>query len=172
MVSKESQQAWVVANHRHHASSVWAPVDGVSQQDKSVLFTEVESMDQGAERGKMAVNVPDSEDVMPNIEPPLKVGFQRVVPSTKVRREFFFARQGCIHQGEVSPCPMLLPEVIVASSVGTVGEADFATFFTSGKELGRGRGVGRGGTSAFVGHLAGTHDIGDGGLDVKDFDGG
>jgi hypothetical protein len=60
-------------------------------------------VDQGAKGGKMAVNVANSKDAMPGIEPPLKVGFQRVIPSTKVRREFFFARQGCIHQGEVSP---------------------------------------------------------------------
>lgn len=103
MVSKEGQQAGVVANQRHNPSSVWAAIDGVPQENKAVLFTEFESVNQGAKRGKMAVDVSNSKDAVPGIEPPLKVGFQCVIPSTKVRRELFFARQGCIHQGEDSP---------------------------------------------------------------------
>jgi hypothetical protein len=103
MVSEEGQQAWVVANQRHNPRSVWAAVDGIPQEDNPVVIPEFETVDQGAKGGKMAVNVANSKDAMPGIEPPLKVGFQRVIPSAKVRREFFFARQGCIHQGEVSP---------------------------------------------------------------------
>ena len=103
MVSKEGQQAGVVANQRHNPSSVWAAIDGVPQENKAVLFTEFEAVNQGAKRGKMAVDVSNSKDAVPGIKPPLKVGFQRVIPSTKVRRELFFARQGCIHQGEDSP---------------------------------------------------------------------
>jgi hypothetical protein len=60
-------------------------------------------VDQGTKRGKVAMNVSDGKNAMSSIEPSLKVGFQRVISSTKVGREFFFARQGCIHQGEDSP---------------------------------------------------------------------
>jgi hypothetical protein len=51
-------------------------------------------VDQGTKRGKVAMNVSDGKNAMSSIEPSLKVGFQRVISSTKVRREFFFARQG------------------------------------------------------------------------------
>ncbi len=60
-------------------------------------------MDEGAKRGKVAMDVSNGKDAMPGIEPSLKVGFQRVIPSTKVQREFLFARQGRIHQGKNFP---------------------------------------------------------------------
>ncbi len=103
MVSNEGQQARVAANQRHNTSSVRASIDGVPQEDEPVVIPEFEAVDQGAKRGKVAMDVSNSKDTMPGIEPPLKVGFQRVIPSTKVGREFLFARQGCIHQGDDFP---------------------------------------------------------------------
>jgi len=49
------------------------------------------------------MHVTDGKDAVASIKPPLEVGFQRMIPSTKVGREFFFARQGFVHQGEDSP---------------------------------------------------------------------
>ena len=103
MVSNEGQQARVAANQSHNTRSVRASIDGVPQEDEPVVIPEFESVDQGAKRGKVAMDVSNSKDTMPGIEPPLEVGFQRVIPSTKVQREFLFARQGRIHQGKNFP---------------------------------------------------------------------
>ncbi len=103
MVSNEGQQARIAANQRYNTSSVRAAIDGISQDDKPVGISKFEAVDEGAKRGKVAMDVSNGKDAMPGIEPSLKVGFQRVIPSTKVQREFLFARQGRIHQGKNFP---------------------------------------------------------------------
>ena len=60
-------------------------------------------MHQRSERSEVAVYVANGKDTVAGIKATLEVGFQRMIPSTEVRRELFFARQGFIHQGEDSP---------------------------------------------------------------------
>ena len=103
MVANQGQHAWIVTNQGHDTGRVRAAVNRVPEEDKPVLLTQMQPMHQRSKRRKMTVHVTDGEDAVASIEATLEVGFQRVIPPTKVRRELFFARQGFVHQGEDSP---------------------------------------------------------------------
>ncbi len=103
MIAEQRQQTWVIANVGHNPGRIRAAVNGVPEEDKPILVPQTEPMHQRSERGEVAVDVANGKDAVAGIKATLEVGFQRVIPSTMVRRELFFARQGFIHQGEDSP---------------------------------------------------------------------
>ena len=103
MIAEQRQQPWVVANVGHNPGRIRAAVNRVPKEDKPILLPQTEPMHQRSERGEVTVDVTNGKDTVASIKATLEVGFQRVVPSTEVRRELFFARQGFVHQGEDSP---------------------------------------------------------------------
>lgn len=103
MIAEQRQQAWVVANVGHNPGRIRAAVDRIPKEDEPILIPQTEPMHQRSERGEVTVDITNGKDTVAGIKATLEVGFQRVVPSTEVRRELFFARQGFVHQGEDSP---------------------------------------------------------------------
>ncbi len=103
MIAEQGQQAWVIANVGHNPGRIRTAVNRVPEEDKPIFGPQTEPMHQRSERGEVTVDVTNGKDPVASIKATLEVGFQRVVPSTEVRRELFFARQGFVHQGEDSP---------------------------------------------------------------------
>ena len=103
MISEQRQQPWVIANVGHNPGRIRTAVNCVAEEDKPIFVPQTEPMHQRSEGCEVAVYVTDGKDTVASIKATLEVGFQRMIPSTEVRRELFFARQGFIHQGEDSP---------------------------------------------------------------------
>ncbi len=103
MVAHQGQHPGVVAEEGHNTGRVGAAINRIAKQDQPIFIAQPEPVDQGAQRSEVAMHISHGKHAMASIKAALEVGFQRVIPSTEVRREFIFARQGFIHQGEDSP---------------------------------------------------------------------
>jgi len=103
MVSEDGVDARVASHVGDDPSRVRSSIDGIPQQHQPIFLAQAQAVDQRSKRGQMPMDIADCKDAMASIQPPLKVGFQGMVPPSLVRRELRFARQGYVHQGEFSP---------------------------------------------------------------------
>ena len=102
MIAEQRQQTWVIANVGHNPSRIRAAVNGVPEEDKPILVPQTEPVHQRSERGEVAVDVANGKDTVAGIKATLEVGFQRVIPSTMVRRELFLHDKASFTRGRFS----------------------------------------------------------------------
>jgi hypothetical protein len=76
MVPFDAHDSWIVSNQRDQARRIGASIDEVTKADNTIFFAKSQAMEQGSKRGNMPVNVTNSDDTMPRIQPCLKIGLK------------------------------------------------------------------------------------------------
>ena len=76
MVPFDAHDSWIVSNQGDEACGIWASIDEVAEADHAVFFSKLQSMEQGSKRCNVAVNVANSDDTMPCVQPCLKIGLK------------------------------------------------------------------------------------------------